>query len=62
MWQVLWSYGENSIGESFTSAVIILRLRAGQQVWVEPNSIDSMYGADYNGMYSWFSGHLLYAV
>ncbi len=43
------------------SAVVLLPLTRGQQVWVRPNGIGSLYGADKGGMLSWFSAHLVYA-
>ena len=50
-------YGYESI-----NIIAVLELEAGQEVWVRPNSITTMYGADNtNGMYSWFSAHLVHA-
>ena len=41
--------------------VVILMLAAGQQVWVE-SQMSEIEGADSSfGMYSWFSGHLIFA-
>ena len=42
--------------------IIFLELQTGQQVWVQPSSINSMFGANSeSGMYYWFSGYLIYA-
>ena len=43
--------------------VVVLQLEEGQQVWLRPDSMDSVNGANsISGMYSWFSGHLVYAL
>ena len=46
-----------------SNTVVVLPLTAGQQVWVKPGDLDSMYGASASeGMYSWFSAHLEHAI
>ena len=45
--------------ESISSTVLI-HLSIGQYVYVEPVSLDGLYGSDI-GMYSWFSGRLISA-
>ena len=42
--------------------VVVLELQQGQEVYVRPGEMTSIYGAHVdNGMYSWFCGHLVYA-
>ena len=57
-----WAYGDITYDERLLESVIVLSLTAGQQVWVDPSSITTMYGSTSNGMISWFSGHLIHAL
>ena len=62
MFQVLHGYGNTNSGYPVDSAVVILRLAAEQQVWVEPSGIDPMLGANSIGMRFWFSAYLVHAI
>ena len=43
--------------------VLVLQLEAAQEVWLEPIPVTALWGADTTmGMWSWFSGHLVYAL
>ena len=45
------------------SATINLELNAGQTIMVENWGSGNVYAFDpYGGFYSWFTGHLLYAI
>ena len=41
---------------------VVLQLQEGQEVWVQPDNMESIYGATSGGMRSWFSGPLVYAL
>ena len=54
-------YGPNDSTQS-GSATINIELTAGQVVRIENKSSTEIYGTDSTGvMWSWFTGHLLYA-
>ena len=62
--QVTYTYQSNpDYPYELINMAVILQLQEGQEVWVRPNSMGEIYGADSeNGMYSWFCGHLVYAL
>ena len=41
---------------------VVLQLQEGQEVWVQPDTMESIYGITSGGMRSWFSGHLVYSL
>ena len=57
-----WALGDSTQDERLLESVIVLSLTAGQQVWVVPSGISTMYGSYSSGMRSWFSGHLIHAL
>ena len=62
--QVTYIY-ENNPGFPYDTLnmAVILQLQAGQQVWVQPFELNLIYGATSgDGIYSWFSGHLVYPL
>ena len=64
MTQVNYTYESNPeyTYENINMAVL-LQLQEGQEVWLRLNGMSSISGADSgNGMFSWFSGHLAYAL
>ena len=62
--QVTYTYdSDTDTTTDIINMVVILELQAGQEVYLEPTSMNSIYGViDGTGMYSWFSGHLVYAL
>ena len=63
MFQVALAVGEDDLGNPTADIAVILSLTAGQQVWVEASDTTSILGANTSyGMYSWFSGHIVYAI
>ena len=42
------------------SSTILLPLSLGQQTWVSVRGLDAIWGMNSAGMFSWFSGHLLF--
>ena len=41
---------------------VVLQLQEGQEVWVQPDNMESIYGVTSAGMRFWFSGHLVYPL
>ena len=56
------AYSDPGYNELTANLVTILSLSVGQQVWIDAGGIDEMNSVDGNGMWSWFSGYLLYAL
>ena len=57
-----YEYNPDYYYETINMAVV-LKLQEGQKVWLRPSNMESIYGADSdNGMRSWFSGDLVYAL
>ena len=57
-----WAYGDPTNNNRLLESVIVLSLTAGQQVWMRPSNLSTMYGSYSGGMQSWFSGHLIHAL
>ena len=57
------AYFGNDNGAPSGSATINIELTAGQVVRIENIGSTTIYGTDSSGfIYSWFTGHLLYAL
>ena len=52
---------QDSDGRVMGYNTVVLKLNAGQQVWIDPyfSGSDAMNGSSYLGMQSWFGAHLL---
>ena len=57
-----FAYGDPSYDDITASMVVVLSLTARQELTIEPFDTDEINGADRDGMFSWFSGYLVYAL
>ena len=63
MTQVTNIYKNNTEQQNeIINMTVVLQLQEGQEVWVQPDNMESIYGATSGGMRSCFSGHLVYAL
>ena len=54
--------GADDSGQTTADMVVSISLSAGQQIWMSPSSVGEIWGGGTNGMYTWFSGHLVHVL